>query len=123
MKSPSLSEWVEYKKSKLSAFVDKGYSIAWHPDKTGWMHIYIPNKNYTGTPALSAYANFDLTKLREGINGGRIWELNILRPKRGINYRDPAWLYQYNLGRCAINRLENNDNAKTLFNSVLRLLN
>lgn len=119
----SLSDWVGYKKKKMDVFIERGYSIGWHPDKTGWLHVYIPNHNYTGTPKLSAYVNFGFQKSEDGVTGGRIWELNILEPKRGLHYRDPKWLYQFCIGRCAINRLENHFNGRTLYNSVIKLLN
>ena len=115
-----LQKWIRYKQQKATAFLKEGYSVGWHPNHNGWIHIYTPSPGYVGIPALSAVVDLDRFPVEASINGGRIWELHII--KKAYSKRR-QWLYQFSLGDCDTNKLRKSQEAKRLYDIVIKELN
>jgi hypothetical protein len=120
-----LSAWKAYKRAKAKRFVELNYSVAWYPDGTNWMDIYIPERHHAKQPELRAEVKFFSEPSKYGINGGRISKLTIqtrtedlLSKAVGRPYEKIETLFNYDRGP-DIDRLDENPKARKLYEHVL----
>lgn len=123
-----LSAWKTFKRGKARRFVDLNYSVAWYPDGTNWMDVYIPERHHAKQPELRAVVKFYREPSKYGIDGGRISKLTIqtrsedlLAKAVGQPYEKIETLFNYDRGP-DIDRLNENPKARKLYAIVLREL-
>lgn len=123
-----LSAWKAYKRTKAKRFVELNYSVAWYPDGTNWMDVFIPERHHAKQPEMRAEVKFFGEPSKYGINGGRISKLTIqtrtedlLAKVVGKPYEKIETLFNYDRGP-DIDRLHENSRARKLYDHVFQEL-
>lgn len=124
-----LEDWIEYKRSKATHFVECGYSVSWLPDPGPFMEVYVPERPHLRKPEYRAYAQFYRATSQYGIGGGAVSKLNIRKVHRGSPFHELLGvrptidvLFNYDRGQ-DVNKLARDQEAKRLYEIVIRELN
>ena len=124
-----LERWIEYKRSKAHAFIDRGYSVEWTTDAERWMAIYIPQQHQRREPELRATAKIFEEPSKFGVDNGRISKLtiqtrdvNLLRLVARKSHESVVTLFNYDRGH-DVDRLKPGTTAHELYRDVLDILN
>ena len=122
------SSWATYKQEKAITFVKHGYSVTWYPDEDNWMDIYTPERTPLHRPEIRASVKFFPEPSKYGINEGRISKLaiqirqvDLMAQVAGRPYEAVDTVFNFDRG-ADVDRLDEDPNAKRLYDLVLREL-
>jgi len=123
-----LSAWKAYKRAKAGRFVELNYSVAWYPDGSNWMDVFVPERPHAQRPELRAEVKFYREPSQNGIEGGRISKLTIttrtedpLARVLGKPFETVKILYNYDRG-LDVDQMDKSPRARRLFQIVKREL-
>ena len=123
-----LSAWKAYKRERAKRFVELNCSVAWYPDGSNWMDVFIPERHHMNQPELRAAVKFFREPSRYGIEDGRISKLTIQSRREtltdmlaGRSYEGIETFYNYDRG-LDVDRLDAHPGARRLYKHVLREL-
>ena len=123
-----LSAWKALKREKAKAFVEQNYSVAWYPDGSNLMEVYVPQRHHLKRPELRAFVKFFREPSKYGINAGKISKLMIRTRSEDLigkatsrSYERIKTLFNYDRGP-DVDWLEEYSDAKRLYDAVLREL-
>lgn len=123
-----MSAWKAYKRAKAVRFVELNYSVAWYPDGSNWMDVFVPERPYAHRPEVRADVKFFREPSQHGIDGGRISKLTIatrtvdpLAQVLGKPFEKVEVLYNFDRG-LDIDRLHESPRARRLYQVVMREL-
>jgi len=123
-----LSAWKAYKRAKAKRFVELNYSVAWYPDGSNWMDVFVPERHHAKQAELRAEVKFYREPSNYGIGGGRISKLTIMTRRTdplaqvaGQAYETIETLFNYDRGP-DVDRFHENPKARKLYEHVLREL-
>jgi hypothetical protein len=125
-----LQAWKKYKKAKVLALVERGYSVEWYPDADGHIEVFIPERPQVSAPEYRAGAKFFSAPSEYGLNGGKISKLFVTRTTSNLiakivrgEFDKVDVLYNYDRGPDVDRLKKSSPEARRLYRDVLEELN
>lgn len=124
-----LEAWKRYKQRKAIAFVQRGYSVEWYPDGSGWLTVYLPERHHAGSAEVRGEIKCYGKPSAYGIEGGMISKLWIAQTRtdplrQALQPRSLERIVFFDFDRgLQIDRLAESPQAMQLYWAIIEELN